>query len=209
MFRALVALAAVAPWLAATAQPKPATIDLNRGQQIASQICAGCHAADGNSTSPANPKLAAQHADYLYKQLANFKPKAAGKEPERPNPIMTGIASTLSEEDMRHVSAYYATQALKPAFAKSKDTVELGQKIYRGGIAEKGVPACAGCHGPAGLGIPAQYPRLSGQYADYTESQLVAFRQGARHNSTQMTTIAARMSDREIKAVSDYIAGLR
>lgn len=209
MFRALVAVAAVAPWLAATAQPKPMTIDLNRGQQTASQVCAGCHAADGNSTSPVNPKLAAQHADYLYKQLANFRPKDAGKQPERPNPIMTGIASTLSEDDMRNVAAFYATQPLKPAFAKSKDTVELGQKIYRGGIADKGVPACAGCHGPAGLGIPAQYPRLSGQYAEYTEAQLVAFRQGARLNSVQMTSIAARMSDREIKAVSDYVAGLR
>ena len=209
MFRALVAVAAVAPWLAAHAQPKPVTIDMNRGQQTASQICAGCHAADGNSTSPANPKLAAQHADYLYKQLHNFRPKEAGKQPERPNAIMTGIASTLSEEDMRNVSAYYAVQQLKPAAAKDKDTVELGQRIYRGGIADKNVPACAGCHGPTGLGIPAQYPRLSGQYADYTESQLVAFRQGTRMNSVQMTTIAARMSDREIKAVSDYIAGLR
>lgn len=209
MFRALVALVAVAPWFAATAQPKPMTIDVNRGQQVASQICAGCHGADGNSGSPVNPKLSAQHADYLYKQLVNFRPKAEGKEPERPNPIMTGIASTMTEEDMRNVSAFYATQGLKPAFAKSKDTAELGQKIYRGGIGEKNVPACAGCHGPTGLGIPSQYPRLSGQFGEYTEAQLVAFRQGARRNSSQMTTIAARMSDREIKAVADYIAGLR
>jgi cytochrome c553 len=93
--------------------------------------------------------------------------------------------------------------------AKNKASIELGQKIYRGGIASKQVAACAGCHAPNGVGIPAQYPRLSGQWAEYTEAQLVAYRQGDRKNSAQMTGIASRMSDAEIKAVADYIAGLR
>jgi len=188
---------------------KPAKPDIAAGQQIASGVCAGCHAADGNSPSPANPKLAAQHAAYLAKQLHNFKPQAEGKPPERNNAIMQGFASALNDQQIRDVSAYFAAQKLKPAAAKNKDLVELGQKIYRGGIADKGVPACAGCHSPNGVGIPDQYPRLQGQYAEYTESQLVAFRQGTRANSSQMMTIAARMSDKEMKAVSDYIAGLR
>jgi len=186
--------------------PRP---DPAAGQQVAAGVCAGCHAADGNSPSPANPKLAAQHAAYLAKQLHNFKPQADGKPPERNNAIMQGFAAALSDQQIRDVSAYFATQKLKPAAAKNKDLVELGQKIYRGGITDKGVPACAGCHSPNGAGIPDQYPRLQGQYADYTESQLVAFRSGVRANSAQMMTISARLSDKEIKAVSDYIAGLR
>jgi len=110
---------------------------------------------------------------------------------------------------MRHIAAFYAGKAAKPGAAKNKDTIRLGEKIYRGGILEKNVPACAGCHGPAGSGIPAQYPRLGGQHADYTEAQMIAFRSGARANSAQMMSIASRMSDVEIKSVSDYIAGLR
>jgi cytochrome c553 len=122
---------------------------------------------------------------------------------------MKGFASTLSDEDMKDVAAFYASKSAKPGFAKDKAQVALGEKIYRGGIADKQVPACAGCHSPTGAGIPSQYPRLGGQHADYTEAQLVAFRQGGRTNSGQMTTIAAKMSDREVKAVSDYLAGLR
>ena len=180
-----------------------------KGQAKAAEVCAACHGADGNSNSPANPKLAGQHADYLYKQLTNFKPKPGAKEAERSNAVMLAFASQLSDADMRNVSAYFASQTLKPAAARNKDIVELGQKIYRGGIASKSVAACAGCHSPNGAGIPAQFPRLGGQYAEYTESQLVGFRQGVRKNSIQMTAIASRMSDAEIKAVSEYIAGLR
>ena len=191
------------------AQTKAAKVDPAKGQQIASTVCAGCHGADGNSASPANPKLAGQHADYLYKQLQNFKVKQGAKEAERANAIMAGFAAGLSDEDMRNVSAYMSSQALKPAAAKNKDIVEAGQKIYRGGVVAKQVPSCAGCHGPSGAGIPAQYPRLAGQFAEYTEAQLVAFRQGVRKNSTQMAMIAAKMSDAEIKAVAEYIAGLR
>ena len=197
--------------LAATpaAAQAPAKIDLAKGQAKAAEVCAACHGADGNSNSPANPKLAGQHADYLYKQLTNFKPKAGAKEAERANAVMLAFASQLSDADMRNVAAYFASQTLKPAAARNKDIVELGQKIYRGGIASKSVAACAGCHSPNGAGIPAQFPRLGGQYAEYTESQLVGFRQGVRKNSIQMTAIASRMSDAEIKAVSEYIAGLR
>ena len=198
-----------APAPAKEAPAPAAKIDLAKGQQIAGQVCAACHGADGNSASPANPKLAGQHADYLYKQLQNFKVKAGAKEAERINPIMAGFAATLSDGDMRNVAAYFAAQKLKPSAAKNKDIVELGQKIYRGGVTSKSVAACAGCHSPNGAGIPAQYPRLAGQYAEYTEAQLVSFRQGGRKNSAQMTAIASRLSDAEMKAVSDYIAGMR
>ncbi len=188
----------------------PAKPDLAKGQQIATTVCAACHAADGNSVMPANPKLAGQHPEYLIKQLMNFQP-AGGKPPERNNAVMMGMASTLtSAEDMRNVAAYFAAQKAKPGAAQNKDTVATGQKLYRGGNIATGVPACGACHGPAGAGIPAQYPRLSGQYADYTEAQLKAFRSGERANDPNqiMRTVAARMSDTEIKAVADYIAGL-
>jgi len=191
------------------AAKEAAKVDPSKGQKIAAEVCAGCHGADGNSATPANPKLAGQHADYLYKQLVNFKPKAGAKEAERANAVMAGFAGTLSEADARNVAAYFGAQKLKPASAKNKDIIELGQKIYRGGIASKSVAACAGCHGPSGAGIPAQYPKLAGQFAEYSEAQLVAFRQGARKNSVQMTAIASRLSDVEIKAVSEYMAGLR
>lgn len=181
----------------------PAKPDLAKGGTIASQVCAACHTADGSRGSPANPILAGQHPEYLAKQLHEFK---SGK---RKNAIMQGMAAPLSEDDIRNVSAFYASKTAKPGFAKNKDTVALGEKIYRGGIADRNIPACAGCHGPAGSGMPAQYPRLGGQHGDYVEAQMVAFRSGARANSTQMIAIAAKMNDKEIKAVSDYIAGLR
>ena len=157
----------------------------------------------GSRGSPANPIIQGQHAEYLVKQLTEFK---AG---QRNNPIMRGIASTLSADDMKNVSAFYATKQPKPGFAKNKDSVKLGEMIYRGGIPDRNVPACAGCHSPTGSGIPAQYPRLAGQHADYAEAQLVAFRAAARNNNATMVGIAAKMNDREIKAVADYIAGLR
>ncbi len=193
----------------ALSQSGPAKPDLAKGQQIASQVCAACHGADGNSGTPANPKLAGQHADYLVKQLQNFKVKPGAKQAERANAVMAGFSAALSDADMRNVSAYFSAQTLKPSAARNKDVVELGKSIYRGGIPSKNVPACAGCHSPNGAGIPAQYPALGGQFADYTASQLVAFRQGTRNNSAQMSMISARMSDAEIQAVSDYIAGLR
>jgi cytochrome c553 len=184
------------------ATPAPAKPDLAKGQATSANVCAACHTSDGSRGSPANPIIQGQHPEYLVKQLAEFK---SGK---RASPIMSGMAAPLSENDMKNVSAFYASKKANPGFAKSKDLVALGEKIYRGGIADRSIPACAGCHSPTGAGIPAQYPRLAGQHADYTEAQLVAFRGGARNNSVPMTGVAAKMNDREIKAVSDYIAGL-
>ncbi len=165
--------------------------------------CMSCHGAAGNSTIVANPKLAGQIDAYTHKQLVDFT------TPNRQNPVMTTYAKMLTEDEKRNIAAYLATQKAKPGAAKNKDTVELGRKIYRGGIAEKGVAACASCHGATGSGIPAQYPRLSGQHQDYTYAQLDAFKTGTRKNSVQMTTLAQRMSPEEMKAVSDYIAGLK
>lgn len=189
------------------ASPKPAAkADTARGSQIAAQVCAACHSADGNSTAAANPKLAGQHPEYLVKQLAEYK---EGKT--RKNAVMAGFAAALSPEDMRNVAAYYASQAPKEGAARNAATVRLGERIFRGGVAEKGIAACAGCHGPTGSGIPAQYPRIAGQWAEYTKAQLVAFRAGERANDPggMMRGVAAKMSDREIDAVADYIAGLR
>ena len=189
---------------------EPAKADANKGQSIANKTCAACHGADGNSPTPANPKLAGQIPEYLHKQLVNFKP-VAGKKADRESPIMAGMVATLSAEDMRNVAAYYAAQPASPGAARSKDTLALGRKIWRGGDVAKGLPACAGCHGAGGAGVPVQYPRLAGQYAGYTEAQLNAFRSGDRSNDVNkmMQGIAAKMSDREIRAVADYIAGLR
>jgi cytochrome c553 len=183
--------------------PKAAKPNLAAGETKYTAVCAACHGADGNSGSPANPKLAQQHPEYLVKQLQEFK---SGK---RANAIMQGFASQLSDEDMKNISAWLATKKNKAGFAKDKELVALGERIYRGGIADRQVAACAGCHSPNGAGIPSQYPRLSGQHGDYTVAQLISFRDGARKNSVQMTQVASRLNDREIKAVSDYIAGLR
>ena len=197
-------------WPAGAAGQAPAKPDAAKGQTIAGQVCAACHAADGNSQIPANPKLAGQFYEYLYRQLVNFKPQG-GKQPERDNPVMAGMVANLSAADMQDLAAYYAGQKLKPATAKDKELAALGQKIYRGGNAATAVAACAGCHGPSGVGIPSQYPRISGQYAEYIESQLKAFRAGSRNNDPNgmMRGVTARMTDREIRAVAEYVAGLR
>src|SRR5215510_8101956 len=192
------------------AEPMP-KVDTAKGQQIASQVCAACHGADGNSIGPPNPKLAGQVSEYLAKQLMNFKPAAPGKSAERQNVVMAQFAASLSADDVRDVAAFYASQTLKPEKSKRKDTIELGRKIFRAGIAEKGVAACAACHGATAAGVPVQYPSLAGQYADYIEAQLKSFRSGERANdpNRMMRMTAAQLSDDEIKAVADYIAGLR
>ena len=181
-----------------------------KAQAIAAQVCTACHGADGNSAIAANPKLAAQFQEYLYKQLADFKP-LAGKKPARESAVMNGMVANLSQADMKYLAAYYAGQKLKPAAASDKDLIALGQKLWRGGNSASGVPACAGCHGPAAAGIPGQYPRLSGQFSEYIAAQLKLFRDGARSNDPNgmMRGVAARMTDREIRAVSEYAAGLR
>jgi cytochrome c553 len=190
--------------LAAAEEVKPAAkkADLAKGQATATNVCAACHTSDGSRGSPANPIIQGQHPEYLAKQLVEFK------SGQRASPIMQGMAAALTEDDIRNVAAFYAGKQAKPGFAKNKATVELGEKIYRGGIAERSIPACAGCHSPNGAGMPSQYPRLGGQHADYTEAQLIAFRGGARKNSAPMAGVAAKLNDREIKAVADYIAGL-
>lgn len=180
-----------------TSKPDPA-----KGQTKAAP-CMACHTADGSRGTPANPILQGQHPEYIVKQLQDFK---SGK---RKNPVMSGMAAPLSEEDMRDIAAFFSTKKAKPGFAKSKDTVRLGEQIYRGGVMDRQIPACTGCHSPNGAGIPSQYPRIGGQHADYAEAQLLAFRSGARTNNAQMTAISSKLNDREIKAVADYIAGLR
>ena len=184
----------------APAAPK---VDLAKGSASYGAVCAACHGADGNSAIPSQPSLAQQHPEYLLKQLLEFKSGT------RKDPIMQGFAATLTEDDARNISFWLATQKAKPGFAKDKDTVLLGERIYRGGIQDRRIPACAGCHSPNGAGIPAQYPRLSGQHAEYTVKQLTGFRDGGRTNNVPMHDVSAKMNDREIKAVSDYIAGLR
>ena len=189
--------------VAMAASPAPAAKpDLAKGQAGAA-VCMACHTADGSRGLPANPNLQGQHPEYLTKQLIEFK---SGK---RENAIMKGFASALSEEDMKNISAYYASKAPVPGTSQDKDLVALGEKIYRGGIADRKVASCAGCHSPNGAGIPSQNPRLAGQHAEYTAAQLTAFRDGIRKNNVQMTGVAAKLNDREIRALADYLAGLR
>ncbi|MGE5027389.1 MAG: c-type cytochrome [Betaproteobacteria bacterium] len=201
-----IAMAAVVGLMAASGvnAETAAKVDLAKAQQIASTVCVACHGADGNSPAPVNPKLAGQHADYLNKQLTNFK------SGERANPIMAGMVAPLSPEDMKSLAAYFSGQKSAPAAAKDKALAVQGEKIYRGGIAAMGVPACSGCHGPAGAGIPAQFPRLAGQHGEYIEAQLKSFRNNERVNDAgkMMQTVAMKMSDKDIKAVAEYITGL-
>jgi len=198
--------AAEAPHGAPAAKPdaaKGATLYDSGDAARGLPACLSCHGANGNSSIAVNPKLSSQIEAYTHKQLVDFT------TPNRQHPVMTTYAKMLTEEEKRNVAAWLAVQKAKPGAAKNKDTVELGRKIYRGGIAEKGVAACASCHGAAGAGIPVQYPRLAGQQQDYTVAQLISFRNGTRSNSPQMTALSQRMSDAEMKAVADYIAGLR
>lgn len=197
----VVAGASLSVWAGEAAVPAKMP-DLAKGEASFTAVCAACHGADGNAAAPTYPKLAQQHPEYVLKQLQEFK---SGK---RANAIMAGMVAALSEDDMRNIAFWLTSKAAKPGAAKDKDLVRLGERIYRGGIADRQVPACAGCHSPTGAGIPAQYPRLSGQYAEYTTAQLQAFRDGVRTNSPQMSGVAAKMNDKEIKAVADYIAGL-
>ncbi|HNG79508.1 MAG TPA: cytochrome c [Burkholderiaceae bacterium] len=198
---ALLAAAALASSVAANEAKPAAKADPAKGQ-VTAQVCSACHAIDGSRGVSANPILQGQHADYLVKQLTEFK---SGK---RDNAVMKGMATPLSDEDMKNVAAFFASKSMPAGAAKTKDLVLLGEKIYRGGVADRSIPACSGCHGPNGAGIPAQYPRLAGQHAEYTEAQLKAFRDGVRKNNPVMNGVAAKLNDREIKALADYIAGL-
>jgi len=188
---------------AAPAAPVVVKPDLAAGEAKFTAVCAACHAADGNSGTPANPKLAQQHPEYLVKQLQEFK---SGK---RASPIMQPMAAQLSDADMKNIAAWVTSKKAKAGFAKDKELVAMGERIYRGGIADRQIAACAGCHSPNGAGLPSQFPRIAGQHADYTAAQLLAFRDGGRKNGPMMAQVTAKMNDREIRAVADYIAGLR
>ena len=194
---------AVSLWLVMIAPAQAAGGNVAAGQAKAS-VCAGCHGADGNGgADPLWPKLAGQDADYIAKQLADFKSGA------RKNPIMSSMAAPLSNTDMKNIGAYYASLTAKPGAARDVQLAKLGEKIYRGGNAKMGMSACMSCHGPSGHGIPPRFPKVSGQNAAYTKIQLLAFKAGNRANDGDtMTRIAFRMSEQEIKAVSEYMAGL-
>jgi cytochrome c553 len=201
----VLALSAASIFAASPPAPAKPAADPAKAQPIASSVCAACHGSDGNSPIPANPNLAGQHPEYLYKQLADYK---AGR---RKNPIMMGIVANLSDEDMRNLAAYFSQQKPRTGTARNRDLAAAGQHLYRAGDSKNGVPACAACHSPDGAGIPMQYPRLSGQSNDYTLAQLQLFRSGERANdpNSVMRTIAQRMNDKAIAAVSQYIAGLK
>lgn len=197
----IASLFAASSWAADTAAP--AAPDLKAGQATFSATCVACHGADGNSTVPAQPKLAQQHPEYLVKQLQDFKSGA------RTSAIMKGFASSLSEQDMRNVAWWLASQKMTFGFSSDEKLATRGEGIYRGGIMDRHIPACAACHSADGAGIPIQYPRLAGQFEDYVTTQLKQFRSGERANSTVMHDVAQYMTDDEIKAVADYIAGMR
>jgi cytochrome c553 len=182
-----------------------ATIEHKTPPQSVTNVCAACHAIDGNSAITANPKLAGQHPEYLYKQLTNFK------SGERANAVMSGMAGMLSDADMHAVAEYFSKQTLNLGQAKTNGAGSLGEKIYRAGIQANNVPACAACHGPSGDGLPVKYPRLGGQHSEYVLNQLRQFRLGTRANDEAkvMRTIAAKLTDQEMEAVADYIQGLR
>jgi cytochrome c553 len=193
----------------AAAEEQPAgKVDLAKAQQIVSQVCAACHGNDGNSVASANPSLAGQPAQYIALQLQHFKSGI------RPNPIMAGMSAALTPEDMTALGAYFSQQKPKGSVAKNRDLADKGQKIYRGGRANDALPACSACHAPDGAGMPAQYPRLSGQSSDYVYDQLKKFKSGERGNNDKdasgriMTAVAARLSDEDMHALAEYTAGL-
>jgi cytochrome c553 len=193
-----------------TAEQAKAKFDLAKAKEIAEGVCVACHAADGNSPTSANPIIAGQIPEYLYKQLSNFK-AVDGKPAVRNNAIMGGMVAALSDEDLKSLSVYFSQQKMKPSVAKEEKLLAEGKTLWRKGDFDKGVPACAGCHGPAGAGLPVQYPRLAGQYAEYTAGQLKTFRSHERANDSEkvMRQIAGKLSDQQINAVAEYAAGLR
>ncbi|MDP2029448.1 MAG: c-type cytochrome [Thiobacillus sp.] len=199
------ALAATSAFANAPAATPASKGDPKAAESIVNQVCAGCHSVDGNSAATANPKLAGLNAEYINKQLTDFKSGA------RKNAIMSGMVAALTPQDMLNLAAYYSAQQPKPATSKDEALALQGQKIYRGGVMGAGVPACASCHGPQGKGIPTQFPRLAGQHGEYVYTQLNAFRVEERSNDAakMMRSIAAKLTDADMKAVASYIQGLR
>ena len=189
----------------------PAKPDLGKAQQIVSQVCAACHGVDGTSPTSANPSIAGMPADYITAQLAHFKTGI------RPSPIMQGFAAPLSEADMVSLGAFFASHKPRPQGAKDAALARAGQRLWRSGDPANGIPACSACHGPTGAGIAKNFPRIGGQWADYTVAQLKAFRAGERgndaagkdQNGTIMAGVARGMTDAQMKAVAEYAQGLR
>ena len=182
------------------------SLELEQAKKIVTNLCIACHGIDGNSPLPANPNLSGQHAGYITKQLMQFK------NGERDNAVMKGMVANLTEQDMINLGSYFEQQKQNLLFAKSNGENSLGEKIYRAGVATKGLPACASCHGPAGHGVPNLYPRLNAQHSDYILSQLNRFRvleDEPGTASAPMRAISVRLTEEEMKAVADYIQGLQ
>ena len=212
MKRNLLLAAVVSAWSVASAlaQSPPAKPDLAKAEAIVKAVCVACHGMDGNSATSVNPNLAGMPAEYISLQLAHFKSGL------RANPVMQGMSANLSPEDMKLLGLYFSAQKPKPMAAKDASLLRQGQRLYRGGDATAGIPACAACHAPDGVGTPKNYPRLAGQYSDYTYAQMKAFKAGERGsdkdgkdvNGRIMATIAAKMTDAQMKAVAEYTSGL-
>ena len=210
-FLLLAAVAGMLPATAALAQAPAGKPDLARAESIVKEVCAACHGVDGNSPSPTNPTLAGQGPEYIALQLQHFQSGV------RANPIMQGMAATLKPDEMKALGIFFSQQKPKGLAAKDAALAIAGQRLYRGGDIASGMPACAACHSPDGVGLPTNYPRLAGQYTEYTYAQLKAFRDGERgsdkegkdYNGKIMATVAARMSDPQMKALAEYASGLR
>jgi len=201
--KVLLALAAATLAGSVSAQSLANKGDPAKGKLIVQQVCAACHGIDGNSVASSNPTLAGQHQAYIVSQLKAFKGSA------RQNPIMLGMASTLSDADMQNVAAYFSSQTPKEHEAADKTQLEAGRKLYRGGNPVTHVPACMACHGPNGAGIADQFPRLGSQQSAYVLKQLGDFKAGTVRKNPTMYDITNRLSDAEMKAVAEYISGLR
>lgn len=176
-----------------------------------SATCAACHGPDGNSPTDMYPKIAGQHASYIFKQLKEFKLGAStgGKE-GRNNAVMAGMVAALSEQDMKDLAVFYASQTMKPG-STPEDVVAEGQQLFRAGDAARGIPACIACHGPRGVGHSlAGFPKISFQHAAYVKTQLESFRNGSRANDMNgmMRDISKKLTDHDIEVLSKYVGGL-
>ena len=182
--------------------------DAKKGAALAQGLCAACHASDGNSVIPANPILAGQHYTYLKNQLNYFQVKQGEDKAKRENAVMLGIASGLSSDDIDNLAAYYSQQKIKPSYTSNLELAKVGEAVYKAGDNSKGIPSCSSCHGPRGLGVPGQFPRISGQHATYTASTLKSYKNGSRANNKQMMEISSRLTEAQINALAEYLAGL-
>ncbi|MDP4490542.1 MULTISPECIES: c-type cytochrome [Pseudoalteromonas] len=176
-----------------------------------SATCAACHGPDGNAPVTMYPKIAGQHADYIYKQLQEFKlGMTSGGNEGRMDPVMSGMAMPLSDQDMKDLAAYFSSLSMSSG-STPEDVVAVGQKLYKAGDAERGIPACAACHGPRGNGTSlAKFPKVSFQHPEYIKSQLEKFRDGTRNNDMNgmMRDIAQKLTDKDIEVLSKYLGGL-